>query len=66
METFMTRCSVDAVLDCLDAKDHAYREMLSIALTQLHEAEARYAALQARYDVLKEEHRRLLAVTCTP
>lgn len=55
-----------AALDCLDRKDQAYREMLSIAMTQLHQAQADYAALQARYDALREEHRRLLAATCAP
>ena len=60
----MMRCSVDAALDCLNEKDRAYRELLQIALTQLHEAQAAHAALQARYDQLREEHRRLLAATC--
>lgn len=62
----MTRPSVDAALDALNAKDMAYRECLQIALDQLHQARADHAALQARFDALREEHRRLLAATCAP
>ena len=53
-----------AAFDCLDRKDQAYKEMLSIALTQLHEAQAAHRQLQARYDALKDELRRYTASQC--
>ena len=51
-------------IEALNRKDEAYREMLRIAAAQLHDAAEAHAALQARYDALKDEHRRLLAATC--
>jgi hypothetical protein len=43
-----------------------YKELLSVALTQLHDAHADLASLQARYEALREEHRRALAAMMTP
>ena len=46
------------MFDCLNERERVQKEMLSITLTQLHEAQAAHAALQARYDALREELRR--------
>ncbi len=54
--------SVAEMRDVLNERDRVFREMLQVALTQLHKAQAQYAALHARYEALRAEMRRFTAL----
>lgn len=57
---------VDKALTVRLVSQNIYREMLSVALEQLHDAEQRYQELAEQRDALKQELRRYTARQVEP